>query len=105
MARRCFEVSSLTFKLSYHENNALENSKRAEELLEKVQKYLKTYASNTTIRDNFMIVDNMGIVMDIEFQKRMSANTVNNILRNVLEEKVTYSTIYTEIDRKMTVIN
>ena len=105
MARRCFEVSSLTFKLSYNEKNALENFKKAEELLEEVQKYLKKYACNTTIRDNFMIVDNMGIVMDIEFQKRMSANTVNNILRNVLEENVTYSTIYTEIDRKMTVIN
>ena len=105
MARRCFEVSSLIFKLSHYENNALENHKMAEELLEAIQKCLKKYASNTTIRDNFMIVDNVGIVMDIEFQKRISVNTVNNILSNVLERDITYTTIYTEIDRKMMVIN
>ena len=105
MARRCFEVSSLTFKLSCYEKNALENLKKAEGLLEEVQKYLKKYACNTTIRDNFMIVDNVGIVMDIEFQKRISVNTVNNILSNVLERDITYTTIYTEIDRKMMVSN
>ena len=43
MARRCFEVSSLTFKLSCYEKNALENLKKAEGLLEEVLKYLKKY--------------------------------------------------------------
>jgi len=100
MARRCFEVSRLIFKLCYLEQ---EKTEKGKSVLESFKKQLKKYASNTVIRDHFMFIDNGKVVMHIEFQKRIAVNTVNNILSQMFTDKHTCNTSYDGEMKRMTV--
>ena len=100
MARRCFEVSSLIFNFCTSKLQVEANT-----VFNQVSKHLNKYASNTGIRDHFSFLESGNTVLHIEFQKKISVNTINNILNQIFADtKNVFKIIYDGRYNQMKVI-
>ena len=99
MARqRCFEVIKLKFTF-YHTKKVQEKVKLVSDGMEK---YLKKFASDTNYEISHSLDTNFDtdVIVDVKLSKDISANTVNNILANMLGEKV-HQLIYTKSSKEL----
>lgn len=98
MARRCFKISKLIFNFHFLRDQDGE-IKFVEEVLEE---YLKKYASNTKIT-NVVVLDEINERL-IEFSKKISTNTINNILGQMLTDGETYQMLYNGKDQSIKIM-
>ena len=77
MARRCFKVSSLKFRFNRYQTTTREKSIF---VCEGLNTYLKKYASNTKLKKHYIQVEEGDIVVFAELSKKISLNTVINII-------------------------
>lgn len=98
----CFEVERLIFNFG---GPALKMKDEAYSVLEKVKKHLSKYASNTRIEKHNVYIESGDRILNIEFQKKISVNTINNILNHIfaVENKI-FQTIYDGKCNEMKVI-
>lgn len=95
MARRCFVVS--IWKLRFT-NVKKKSNEKIKSVIEGVNKSLKKYASKTEIKDYYYFFDTFedgDLVINIVLSKKISINTINNILSHMYvdtneELKITY---------------
>ena len=101
MARKCFEVVTLKFRFnSYGKTLTGQESWVSEEL----RKYLKRYSSNTSLKYCCATLEDGDIVVEADFSKKISLNTVNKILLKMYAENNNKLHIdYGEIKKTVTV--
>ena len=101
MARKCFEVLFWEFKFNGYGTTLI--SKR-DFVLEGLNKYLEKNSSDTSVKNYSIAVEDGDIIVCVELSKKISLNTVINILGQMYADTGYDLHIrYEEIKKRVTV--